>query len=445
MTQMAETTTSLIDQRPSDHGVSDWLASLRQVGAATFHEFGLPGPREEAWRQTNLKPLRETDFTLATGSATPDATLLKAYDIPGLDGPKLVFVDGAFNAEHSRIEQASGVQIRCLSDALANDDQTLQKYMAQYAKADADVFTALNTAYLSDGAYVHVSAKHNVAQPVHLLFVSTRSDTPTMSHPRVLIVVEQGAKATVVEQHVGPDDNVYFTNAVTEVVVGDEADATHYFIEQDGNQAINVSTLQIHQGANSMFASHTLLLGGGLVRNNVRPTLAGADSFSLLNGLYLPDGNRLLDNHMHVHHQQPNCESRQYYTGILRDRGKGVFVGRILVDRPAQKTDAVQESKNLLLSPDAHAHNQPQLEIFADDVKCTHGSTTGELDEKAVFYLRARGIPEPVARGLMIYAFAAETLERMKLEPVRHWLGRLLVKELGLSDDVQQVLSEETD
>lgn len=445
MTQMAETTTSLIDQCPGDAGASDWLANLRQAGAATFRELGLPGPREEAWRQTNLRPLRETDFTLAAGDDAIDPAQLQACAIPQLTGPKLVFVDGVFNAELSRIDSESGVQVLSLAQALADDQPGLRQHLAQYARPNADAFTALNTAYLTDGAYVHVSAKCHATRPIHLLFVSTRCATPAMSHPRVLIVVEQGAKATVVEQHVGPQQCVYFTNAVTEVVVGDQADATHYFIEQDGDEAINISTLQIHQGAQSTFASHTLLLGGGLVRNNVRPTLAGADSFSLLNGLYLPDGKRLLDNHMHVHHQQPNCESRQYYTGILRDQGRGVFVGRILVDRAAQKTDAVQESKNLLLSENAHAHNQPQLEIFADDVKCTHGSTTGELDEKAVFYLRSRGITEPVARGLMIYAFAAETLQRMKLEPVRHWLSGLLVKELGLRDDVQQVLSEQTE
>ena len=442
MTQMADSVTTLLDhlqQVPAQ--APDWLAQLRQRGAAAFEKRGLPTTRDEEWQQTNVAALGKTAFELPAADTSISDDTLAGYSIPQLDAYPLLFVDGRFEPSRTALDTPpTGVIITNLRDAITSHGDLVRQHLGQHIDLDADPFAALNTAYLDEGAFVYVPRNAKLDKPIHLLFVSTDSPQPTMTHPRVLIVVEQGGEASVIEQHAGSGATAYFSNAVTEVIVGDNAHATHLFIERDSKAAYNVSTLQIHQGRDSHFASHTLLLGGKLVRNNVNPVIAGQGCHSLLNGLYLPTDGQHMDNHMRVHHQAPNCDSRQYYTGVFQGDSSGAFIGRIVVDRAAQKTDAVQSSRNLLLSDKAHAHNRPQLEISADDVKCTHGSTTGELDEQSVFYLRSRGIPEDVARGLLVYAFAGEAIDRIEIEPVRAWLGRLLIEQISLSPDVQHVL-----
>lgn len=443
MTQVMETNSGLLGQvealQTSD--APAWLTELRRCGREHFESVGLPHTKMEEWQQTNVAPIGKTAWQLPEPGATVDQAALDAFAVPGLDAYSLVFVDGQFDSALSEVGNTpDSVLIGSLAEALSSGGGALQAHLGQHARPDSEPFVALNTAYLDDGAVVRVPDGVKLDRPVHLLFVSRDTDHPTMTHPRVLVIVGDGSEAHVIEHHVALGDKPYFTNAVTEFIVGAKAKASHYFIERDAPTAYNVSTLQIHQDTESDFHSHTVLLGGKLVRNNVNPTLAGEHVHSLLNGLYVPDGDRHMDNHMYVHHTHPNCDSRQYYTGVLRDKASGVFIGRIKVDRPAQKTDAVQSSQNLLLSDDAHAHNRPQLEIFADDVKCTHGSTTGEIDEQSVFYLRSRGVPEHVARGILVYAFANEAIDRMELEPVRQYLARLMIHHLGLGREVESVL-----
>ena len=418
----------------------EWLTALRQKGAEDFASLGLPTTKHEEWRQTNVSAIEKAGFVLPTGQKTVDAAMLERFAIPEFNGHRLVFVDGMFAAPVSALgDLPQGVVVSSLAAAIESHADLVAKHLGQYVKTDVDAFAALNTAYLDDGVFVYVPAEVRVDKPIELLFVSTDDEQAVMSHPRVLMVVEAGGHVDVVEHHVGLADNVYFTNAVTEVVLGEKASASHIFIERDSREAFNVSTLEIHQEAHSDFASHTMLLGGKLVRNNVNPTFVGENCHSVLNGVYLPDDKRHLANHMQVHHKAPRCRSRQYYTGVLKDHSTGVFIGRIMVDRPAQQTDAVQSSRGLLLSDDAYLHTRPQLEIFADDVKCTHGATIGEIDKEAVFYLESRGIPAEVARGMMIYSFAAEALDRIDIEPVRRELARLLIRQLKLSN-VEAVL-----
>lgn len=416
-------------------GLPQWLSTLRQRGADDFAEQGLPTTKDEEWRQTNVSSIAKAGFVLATGEVSAEAWQLERFAIPQLDAYRLVFVDGMFASELSDIvDHSPAVTVTSLARAIESNGEAVRKHLGQYVKTDVDAFAALNTAYLDDGAFVHVPANVHVDKPIELLFVSTDNNQPIMTHPRALIVVDRGGQVNVIEHHVGLAENVYFTNAVTEMVLAEQARASHIFIERDSTEAFNISTLQIHQEANSDFASHTMLLGGKLVRNNVNPTLAGENCHSVLNGLYLPDDTRHLDNHMRVHHKAPKCNSRQYYTGVLKDKSTGVFIGRIKVDRPAQQTDAVQSSQGLLLSDNAYLHTRPQLEIFADDVKCTHGATIGELDKEALFYLESRGIAAEVARGMMIYSFAAKSLDRIDIAPVRDELARLLIRQLKLSN-----------
>ncbi len=446
MTQIMDANTSLVGRvsavRERVGTTPSWIDALRDRGAGAFERLGLPTTRHEEWQLTNVSALGKTDFALPEpGDPGEAAEAIEGFAIPGLEAYELVFVDGRFVPERSRVQGLPrGVTVMSLREAISRSADVVKAHLAEHARPDDEPFIALNTACLEDGAFVHVARGVALDRPILLTFFSGEHETPTMTHPRVLAIIESGASADLIEHHVGVGARMYFANSVTEVVVGDDARASHYFIERDGRAAYNVSTLQVHQGRGSDFASHTALFGGKLVRNNVNPVLAGEHGHSLLNGLYLPDGDRLMDNHMRVHHRRPDCQSRQFYTGVLRDKATGIFIGRIVVDRPAQKTDAVQQSRNLLLSPDAHGHNRPQLEIFADDVKCTHGATIGELDDQAIFYLRSRGVPESIARGLLVYSFANEALERMAVEPVRRELARLLVEHLGLDDSVRHVL-----
>jgi len=246
-----------------------------------------------------------------------------------------------------------------------------------------------------------------------------------MAHPRNLILAEDHSQVTVVEDYISVKSGVMFSNVVTELYAGQDAVVAHYMIEREDTQALNVSTLRIEQQRNANVESHSLLLGGALVRNNVHPVLAGEGGECLINGLFIGKGRQHMDNYMLVEHAQPHCNSRQFYNGILDEQAHGVFHGRIIVHKDAQKTDAKQTNRNLLLSDEAQIDTKPQLEIYADDVKCTHGATIGQVEENALFYLRSRGLDEIAARRLLLYAFASECLERMRTGPVRNYLEAL--------------------
>ena len=289
-----------------------------------------------------------------------------------------------------------------------------------------DAFCALNTAFAEDGAFVHIRRGAVIEGAIHLLFVSTGTDVPAMSHPRNLIVAEEDSQAAIMEDYVSLGSGVAFCNSATELVAADNAVLSHYMIEQEHRETFNVSTLRIQQGRSANVASHSVLVGGALVRNNVHPVLAGEGSECLINGLFVGAGRQHIDNYMLVEHASPHCGSRQFYNGILDDRAHGVFHGRIIVHKDAQKTDAKQTNRNLLLSDDAQIDTKPQLEIYADDVKCTHGATIGQIEADALFYLRSRGIDEASARRILLVAFANECLERMKEGGIRKHVEKLI-------------------
>src|SRR2546421_12799049 len=281
-------------------------------------------------------------------------------------------------------------------------------------------------AFVEDGAYIPLPRGTLVEEPICLLFASTGDDAPSMSHPRNLIVAEENTQATFVEDYVSLDGGAAFCNTVTELVAGDHTVLSHYMIEREHKQAFNISTPGIGQGRSANVVSHSVLLGGALVRNNVHPVLAGEGGECLINGLFIGNGPQPLDNYMLVEHASPHCGSRQFYNGILDGHAHGVFHGRIIVHKDAQKTDAKQTNRNLLLSDDAQIDTKPQLEIYADDVKCTHGATIGQIEENALFYMRSRGIDEVSARRLLLFAFASECFERMQSGAVREYLETVI-------------------
>jgi Fe-S cluster assembly protein SufD len=400
-----------------------WLRALRRDAFARFFELGFPTTRVEDWRFTNTAPIANTAFQVARQGAVP-AEDLEAYRIAGA-ACQLVFVNGRYSPELSLVPALQkGITVGNLASEYERG--IVDRYLARYANFRTDAFTALNTAFLEDGAFVHIGRGVVLQAPINILYVSTGKGAPQMVHPRNLIIAEENSQATVVEDYVSINSGVFFSDVVTELIAGEQAIVEHYMLEREDTQAYNISTLRIEQGRSANVASHSVLLGGALVRNNVHPVLAGEGGDCLINGLFIGTGRQHMDNYMKVEHARPHCSSRQFYNGILDGQARGVFHGRIIVHKDAQKTDAKQTNRNLLLSDDAQIDTKPQLEIYADDVKCTHGATIGQIEEEALFYMRSRGLADSEARALLLLAFAGECLERMKSEPVRAYLEGLV-------------------
>jgi Fe-S cluster assembly protein SufD len=405
-------------------GAPAWLKELRDGAIARFDTLGFPTTKQEAWRFTSVASLTETVFELAhPASRVPQLAEIQPLLLG--DGPRLVFVNGLVVRSLST-PLADGVRLDSLAQALVDTPDLVREHLGKYAGADRP-FAALNTAFVRDGAFVHVPARRTAPDPIQLLFLTTPVDGARhVSHPRNLIVLEREARATIVETYAALGDGVYWTNAVTEVVVGDGARVDCYRVQRESDQAYHVAVTDVHQGRDSTANVHAVSFGGALARHDLRGTLAGPGGYLILNGLYLLDGEQHADHHTAIDHAAPHCESHEYFNGVLDGRSRGVFNGRIIVRPGAQKTDSKQTNNNLLLSGDAHADSQPQLEIYADDVKCTHGSTVGPLDPKALFYLRSRGVGELEARRLMTYGFAAEILNRMDVAPLRAQLDGIV-------------------
>jgi Fe-S cluster assembly protein SufD len=425
-----ETFTSF-EKSAAGHSVP-WLRDLRRKGFARFCEVGFPTTKVEDWRFTNVAPIAQTDFRLPQGRAAAiSKSAVAGFEFAGA-AARLVFVDGRFAADASNVAGLpSGAKVTSLAKQIAEGPGEIETHLGRYLNIERDPFAALNTAFLEDGGYIHLRRGTVLEGPIHLLFVTTAANGPLVTHPRNLIVAENGTQATVIEDYVSLEPGAGFCNTATELIAGDDAVISHYMIERENKEAYNVSTLRIQQGRTANIASHSVLLGGALVRNNVHPVLAGEGGECLINGLFIGDGTQHLDNYMLVEHASPHCGSRQFYNGILDDQAHGVFHGRIIVHKDAQKTDAKQTNRNLLLSDEAQMDTKPQLEIFADDVKCTHGATIGQIEDNALFYLRSRGIDEASARRLLLLAFASECLDRMKEGAAREHVEGLIQRTLA--------------
>jgi Fe-S cluster assembly protein SufD len=403
-----------------------WLRKLRRDAFARFCEVGFPTTHDEDWRFTNVAPIAQTSFRLARNGGQLLQKQLEVHRVAGA-ACQLVFVNGRFARELSLLNNLSaGVKVSSLAAEISINPGAIEPHLGRYLDIRRDAFCALNTAFAEDGAYVRIRRGTLLEEPIYLLFVSTGGDASSMNHPRNLIVAEEDSQATFVEDYVSLDGGAVFSNTVTELVAGDHTVFSHYMIEREHKQAFNISTLRIQQGRSANVVSHSVLLGGALVRNNVHPVLAGEGGECLINGLFIGNGHQHLDNYMLVEHASPRCGSRQFYNGILDGHAHGVFHGRIIVHKDAQKTDAKQTNRNLLLSDDAQIDTKPQLEIYADDVKCTHGATIGQIEGDALFYLRSRGIDEVSARKLLLFAFASECLDRMKPGPIRKHVEGLI-------------------
>jgi Fe-S cluster assembly protein SufD len=410
-----------------------WVFPLRKAGLARFAELGFPTLQHEDWRFTNVAPIAKLPFKpvfqVARDGLTADT--VSQFTFGGLPASRLVFVNGHYVAELSSPgPQRQGVIVNSLAATLATDAGLVEKHLAHYSQNENNPFTALNTAFFQDGAFVRVPAGKRVESPIHLVFVSTAKEPGATSHPRNLIIADKASEVTVLESYVSTVDAAYFTNAVTELVLGEGAVVEHAKFQDESLSAFHIAAVHAHLGRNCNFISHSIATGARLSRNNIHTSLAEEGVECVLNGLYLTQGDQLADHHMVVEHAQPHCNSHEFYNGILDGRSKGVFHGRILVRQAAQKTDAKQTNKNLLLSEEATVDTKPQLEIYADDVKCTHGATVGQLNEESIFYLRARGLSAETARRMLIHAFAGEIIERLRHAPAREELDKLVWERL---------------
>ncbi len=406
-----------------------WVYPIRKAAMSRFAELGFPTLHDEDWRFTNVAPIAKLPFlpVLEYSRGNLDAATVEKYSFVGLNASRLVFVNGHFSAELSAIlPQTDGIKISNLAAALATDSALIEKHLARQTAGEDNAFTALNTAFFQDGAFIYVPAGKTVTEPVHLLFVSTASEAGTTTSPRNLIIAEANSNLTVIESFVSSGNGAYFTNAVEELVIGENAVVEHCKFQDESPAAYHIAAIQVHLSRNCNFIAHSVATGAKLSRNNIRTNLAGEGVECVLNGLYLTHDEQLADHHMIVEHAKPHCNSHEYYNGILDGRSKGVFHGRILVRPNAQKTDAKQTNKNLLLSDDATIDTKPQLEIYADDVKCTHGATIGQLNEESIFYLRARGIGLETARRMLIHAFAGEIIDRIRYAPAREEMDKIV-------------------
>ncbi len=418
------------------------LHALRKAAMAKFAEVGFPTTRDEEWKYTDISPISKEEFRPVLQPAKRRLTEndLQRFSFGHPEWNRVVCIDGHFEKELSNLSGLpAGVRIGSLALALKENATQVEPHLARYARVEDNAFVALSTAFLEDGVFIAVPDGVVLQNPIHLMMISTAPEKNTISHPRNLVVVGQSSQITLLETYTTVADRSYFTNSVMEIVLAKNATVEHNRLQLEGDQAFHVATVQLYQERDSNYTSNAMNFGGRLVRNNINVKLDGEGAEATLNGLYLGTGEQMIDNHTAIEHAKPNCPSHELYKGILAGKSKGVFNGKIFVRKDAQKTDAKQTNKNLILSDGASIDTKPQLEIFANDVKCTHGATIGQLDDEALFYLRSRGISMNKARDLLIYAFASDVIERVKLEPLREELHRILHKRL---EDAHEIAAE---
>ena len=412
-----------------------WLHKIRKDAIGRFAELGFPTTRLEEWKYTNVAPIARIPFQAAEfrWDGLTDGSLAElplAHSAFSECCSRIVFINGHYSPQLSSTDLPEGLIVGSLALAVKQHTPTVRDHLARHADYEQQAFVALNTAFLEDGAFIEVPRGVKANQPIYILFVST-ADEPIASHPRSLIIVGDDSEANIVEDYLALGEGSYLTNAVTEIVVGENSVVEHYKLQAENEKAFHVSTVQISQARSSSFTSHSISFGGALARNDVNVTLNGDGAECTLNGLYITANEQHVDNHTVIDHLKPHCSSRELYKGILDDRSSAVFNGSIIVRKDAQKTDARQSNKNLLLSEGATINSKPQLEINADDVKCTHGTSIGHLDEDSIFYLRSRGVGLTEARTVLTYGFANDVLNRMKLDAVRVRLECALLARLS--------------
>ncbi|GLU43125.1 Fe-S cluster assembly protein SufD [Allomuricauda sp. NBRC 101325] len=406
---------------------------VRSAAIKNFEEKGFPSKKEEAWKYTSLNSIQKVDFSIFPKKETAlEYKDIKKYFLHEIDTYKIVFVDGVYSSYLSETTH-DGVDVCLMSSAFSKPmfRQVIEVYFNKAASKDESL-TSLNTAFSKEGAYIYIPKNKMPKKPIQILHLATGNEAALMLQPRNLVVAEDNAEVQIIERHQSLTDNEVFTNSVTEIFAGKDAIVDYYKVQNDASTASLVDNTYISQKDNSVVRVHTFSFGGKLIRNNLNFYQNGEHIDSTLKGVTILGDKQHVDHHTLVHHAQPNCESHQDYKGIFGDSSTGVFNGKIIVDKIAQKTDAFQQNNNILLSDKATINSKPQLEIFADDVKCSHGCTIGQLDEDALFYLRSRGIPQKEAKALLMYAFANNVLESVRIPELKARINKIIANKLGV-------------
>ncbi len=401
---------------------------VRKSAISKFSELGFPTPRNEEWKYTNVAPLLEYKFKLPVGAARVPEEALQDFAFDKLNENLVVFVNGQYSEELSRLDlNIDDIIVENLRTAVVNHGDLVNRHLGRYANFEDECFTALNTAFTNDGTFIFVPDNKVIEDPIHLINISN-GDSELVTHPRNLFVAGKNSQVKIIESFHTLSEATYFNNLVTEVFVDERAIVDHIKLQEESTKAYHISSSQVQQERESVYTTVNIDLGGALVRNNLNILLNAENCESHLFGFYLGFGTQHIDNHTFIDHAKPHCFSNELYKGILDDKARGVFSGKIMVRPDAQKTNALQSNKTLLLTNDASINAKPQLEIFADDVKCTHGATIGQLDDEALFYLRARGIGEEMAGAMLRHAFISDVLENIKVEPIRDWMNGHIIE-----------------
>ena len=416
-----------------------WLKEARKQGADHFSKVGFPTVRDEAWKYTNVASIQKRDYKL---SGSQEVTVTKedldVFRFADLETIELVFINGVFSAElSSERDQAEGMVLQNLSAWLAEEnDQDLT------IKAGENIFASLNNAFMNEGVVLHLEKNTVLDKPVHLIFVATETEEPIMTYPRIDIRLGANAEAQLIESYAGLGTTKNLTNVLTNIVAGENSQLEHYRIQNESIDAYHIANILIDQKQGSRVTSHSVSLGSSLARVDFKVSLAATGSENTINGLFMGKGRQHTDHHILVDHLSPHTRSEEYFKGILDNGSRGVFNGKVIVHEDAQKIEAIQSNKNLLLSPNAEIDTKPELEIYADDVKCAHGATIGRLSDTELFYLQSRGIDKEKARAILTYAFADDVIRRMSLEPIQKYLEQKIVGQLSSIDNIGDLVGE---
>lgn len=414
-----------------------YLFSLRKKSFNSFHELGIPTFKNEEWKYTKLNFLNTIDFEISNTplKSIPDNLIISDYYIDNFEGNILVFINGFFAEQFSKIKNSKDdLIISNLNEAKVKYPEIIEKFLTKHTDEKINPFTAVNTALSIDGAVIMIPEKSESILPTHLLFINFSDNVNLITNTRNIIIVNSNSKAQIIETSHNVGDYSYFHNSVTEIFIKQYADLEYYKFQNDSKRSYYIGTTQIHQERDSKFFSTTISIRGKFIRNNLNTILDGENAEAHFNGLYFIGNEDFVDNHTLADHAKPYCNSNENYKGIIDDKATAVFNGKIIVRPNAQKTNAYQSNKNILLSKDATINTKPQLEIFADDVKCSHGATSGYLDRDAIFYFRARGIDEKMAQSYLLNSFSSDIIETVKNDPLRDLIKSEVAKKLSMND-----------
>lgn len=408
-------------------GKESFIHQKRRDALSNFRKLDFPTTSNEEWKYTSIAPLLKHNFVPSYEKKNISKEFIKSLLFDEMEHSLIVFVNGRYSAEHTDLlNLPKGVIVGSFAEEIKKKNDVLIKHFGKYADYDNHIFTALSTAYTDDGAFIYVPAGKIVEEPIHIIFITDSGNEKILTQPRNLFIAEKNSQVTIIEHYFGNDGEIYFTNSVTEIVAEENAIVDHIKLQEESKNAFHIARMEVNQERSSNFSSHLISTGADLTRNDFNAKFNDEGGECTLNGLYMIDGTQLFDAHTLMDHAKPHCNSHEHYKGILDDKSRGVFNGKIIVRQDAQKTNAFQENNSILLSDEALVNTKPQLEIFADDVKCSHGATIGQMDDDAKFYLKSRGIGEEASNSILLHAFASDVITSIKIESIRNYIEKII-------------------